>query len=403
MLETLFDYTMEFNRSINHKDHGATTKAARMRYILSKAKISGANNAKVQRKRNRLTRFIIREDWDGLFNELEADLDAPNVEDVEVVDEAVVKALLVLDPDTDRSALHIICSAHPPLHVVQKVARACPEALSQMDKNGHTPLHCAAEWGASSAVVDFLIYKYPAAAGMTDLDGKTPLHLTCENCCYDAACDMGHLPFEKNCGADESQPQLVKGPLLPVIKALCKAAPKIPNIEDDEGISALEYAIMHDADVKVVKLLQKASSTAWKDEKKEKARRAQLTARANSQLKIPSSSYPDFMSKERQNKEIPHLSSKIDVCNFDQKMDALGCPDPFEDAARQAPKTAPANMSVPQYRRHLAHYLERSRGRSYVKVHDEGARNATDGPVVRSSNLALRPLQRMHGRAPKAA
>jgi hypothetical protein len=244
-----------------------------MKRFLARKSISGSlSNGQVQRRRNRLTKLIVREDWKGFLDEIDSSSKKTATENglgdavAPAADEAMVQALLLLDIDSERSALHIVCRAHPPFQVVQKIVLLCPASVKHLDKAGHSPLHSASEWGACPRIIEFLIKRYPRAACMVDMEGKNPLHLCCENCSFEESCDTG-APWkgsEDGSQADAVWPILAKGPLLPVVKALLKAAPDCVNLEDDEEMNALEYAIMFDADVKVVKVLQKASTNAWK-------------------------------------------------------------------------------------------------------------------------------------------
>lgn len=214
-------------------------------------------NSQVEAKRSQLLGFIRRENWDGLIDHLESTkgsiltLGASSKE-------VLTESLLTLQVSNGRNALHIVCCVHPPVEVVRAIINVCPACIEGVDRNGYTPLHCAAEWGASPQVVACLIYNYPQATTMTENRGKTPLILCCECCCEEGASDTGLRRGER----------FVKGPLLGIIKALIIAAPQIINEEDADGLSALEYAINKGAHGSVVKALQKASEEAWKDNRR---------------------------------------------------------------------------------------------------------------------------------------
>jgi ankyrin repeat protein len=165
--------------------------------------------------------------------------------------------------------------------VVEAIQEICPSSVEGVDKNGYTPLHAAAEWGASPQVINCLIDWYPLAALKKERKGKTPLHLCCENCCLEGTCDTGVIG--KN---------YVKGPLRQVLKSLIKAAPLSVNDEDFEGMSPLEISINCGANGDVVRILQRASEEAWNNSKQKQiyenaSTRNQLAYVENSQYQSP--------------------------------------------------------------------------------------------------------------------
>ena len=80
------------------------------------------------------------------------------------------------------------------------------------------------------------------------------IKLSCENGCFEGACDNGTKGAER----------FVRGPLCDVLTTILNAAPHIINEEDAGGLSALEYAIHNGVDDKVYYTLQEASEVVWK-------------------------------------------------------------------------------------------------------------------------------------------
>jgi hypothetical protein len=228
----------------------------------------------IEEKRRLLLSYIQQEKWDRLLNELEVSKKSVNRA-------LMAHALLTLQQLIGRNALHVICCLHPPVAVVKAIQEICPSSAEGVDKNGYTPLHAAAEWGASPQVIDCLIHWYPLAAQKKERKGKTPLHLCCETCCLEGTCDTGI--FGKS---------YVKGPLRQVLNSLIKAAPLSVNYEDAEGMSPLEISINCGADADVVRALQRASEEAWNNNKlhqiyEEASTRNQLTYGENAQSEPP--------------------------------------------------------------------------------------------------------------------
>ena len=84
---------------------------------------------------------------------------------------------------------------------------------------------------------------YPEACKIQDNNGRTPLHF---------ACDVDYRLFE---GELDRRGR----PSFEVVHTLLSAPIAPASMEDDDDISPLEYAIFNNADIRVVKLLQKAA------------------------------------------------------------------------------------------------------------------------------------------------
>eukprot|EP00985_Skeletonema_marinoi_P029301 scaffold27527_cov150-Skeletonema_marinoi.AAC.2 len=141
--------------------------------------------------------------------------------------------------------LHAVVRRNPPLDVVAKMMDICPDQLAAKDCLGRTPLHVAAGSSAEPRLVKLIAHAYPASCDATDEDGKTPLHFAC-----DSTCEL----FEDD--AARSMPREV---CHDTIRALLSESLLAATIEDEEDMNALEYAILSDAGLRTVKLLQKAS------------------------------------------------------------------------------------------------------------------------------------------------
>jgi ankyrin repeat protein len=144
--------------------------------------------------------------------------------------------------------LHTAVRYEPPLAIVAKMINVCPELLSAKDCLGRTPLHVAAGLKVSPLLIKLIAHAYPAACYTVDEDGKTPLHLAC-----DSSCEL----FEED---GEDNPTPLMPPNHNSIQALLSESPKAVTIEDFDEINPIEYAIMSNASLKTVKLLQFSSS-----------------------------------------------------------------------------------------------------------------------------------------------
>ncbi len=160
---------------------------------------------------------------------------------------AVVKCISKSTQYGGMTILHAAVRYEPPLAIVAKIINFCPELLSAKDCLGRTPLHVAAGLRVSPLLIRLIAHAYPAACYTVDDDGKTPLHLTC-----DSSCEL----FEE----DEDNPTPLTPPNHNSIQALLSESLKAVTIEDFDEINPIEYAIMSNASLKTVKLLQFSSS-----------------------------------------------------------------------------------------------------------------------------------------------
>jgi ankyrin repeat protein len=144
--------------------------------------------------------------------------------------------------------LHAAARYDPPLTVVAKMIEICPELTSATDCVGRTPLHVAAGMGASPALIKLIAHACPAACDAQDEDGKTPLHFACDSSCQLFEDDALIKPTSRATPNHDS------------IRALLSLSLHAATIEDMDDMNPLEYAIMSNASLKTIKLLQRASA-----------------------------------------------------------------------------------------------------------------------------------------------
>ena len=212
----------------------------------------------LKKLQTRLLRIIRREDWDNLLDELDASgrsLDA-GVKAKQIL----LKALLSLKPSSGQNALHVVCRYHPPVGVLTAIVSICPSCTKGVDNNGYTPLHTAVSCGASLKVINKLILWYPEAAAVKDNRGRYPLHLCCQKGIdFEACCDTSSDESSLDGKLLEREPQIGE-----IIASIAYAAPHVITQDDEDGLSALEYAIQNGFEYRVVRKLQKFSVAASK-------------------------------------------------------------------------------------------------------------------------------------------
>jgi len=154
-----------------------------------------------------------------------------------------------------QSLLHLACNFRPPLYVARNLFEFDTFNASRIDSKRRYPLHLALEYGSSVEVVKFLIESNKAAVIARDVYGKTPLHMVVLKC----AEKMERNKLQE-LGDIRSFVDSVE--MLDLISLLCDAVPSAPFVEDNNGMTALEYAIDVESDCKLVKELQQRMQMA---------------------------------------------------------------------------------------------------------------------------------------------
>ena len=158
--------------------------------------------------------------------------------------------------------LHAAVRFDPPISVLKQMIQIYPQALMGEDCLGRTPLHVAAGSGASPLIIKLLTMNYPQACSIQDEDGRTPLLFAC-----DTSCEL----FED----DEASPR--DPPTLDTVRVLLAGSLDSVILEDVDEMNAVEYAIVSDAPIEVVNLLQRATQRVLRQKKTEQRRPSALS------------------------------------------------------------------------------------------------------------------------------
>ena len=183
-----------------------------------------------------LTRLISKCEWDSI----ETMLSLIPIEQI-IIDEK--------HKISEESVLHFALRYAAPLRLVKLLALKYPMCLTMPDPTGKYACHVACKYGALPTVLEFLVSRNAHAAGVQDPEGKAPIHYVGE--------------FYASNYEPSSSPA-VRESMIQVIKILRQAAPHSFNLEDADGCNAVEYAIANDADMKVIKAMQRTARDDWK-------------------------------------------------------------------------------------------------------------------------------------------
>jgi len=155
-------------------------------------------------------------------------------------------------PVTEDIIVHFAVRFQAPLRIVTLLSSAYADSLSNPDAAGRYPIHVAAKWGAPPDVIQFLIKSNPSVAGLPDDSGRTPMSYIGE---------FYHVNFSSRYyNRDEA--------MLEVVRLMKFAAPNSVNLEDESGMNAIEYALLSEANISVIRAMQRACRDDWRERSK---------------------------------------------------------------------------------------------------------------------------------------
>lgn len=161
---------------------------------------------------------------------------------------AITRAIASCPEYNGMTLLHAVVRCNPPSAIVAKMIEICPDLPAAKDCLGRTPLHVATGSTAAPKVIKLIAHAHPSSCNARDEDGKTPLHFAC-----DITCEL----FERDIPIKQQEPRKV---CHDSVRALLSESLHASTIEDMDEMNSVEYAIMSDAELKTVKMLQWASS-----------------------------------------------------------------------------------------------------------------------------------------------
>jgi ankyrin repeat protein len=188
-----------------------------------------------------LARLISTQSW----NDVVSLISSRPVESIQIDDRMAI---------TQDNILHFACRFHAPLAIIRLLSSKYPKSLVTPDSLGRFAIHVASKYGASPLVIHFLICENFAAASVPDDAGKTPIHY------------VGQY-YARNHSTSASLKDVSEN-MLQVVRLFKAAAPESFNLEDLDEYNAIEYALESNADIKVVKAMQRAARDDWRELRK---------------------------------------------------------------------------------------------------------------------------------------
>ena len=223
--------------------------------------------------------LLVRRDWDALRSTVLSD---------PALFRNICSAIAATSEFNGMTLLHAAIRFNPPLDIVAQMLCLRPHMTASTDCLNRTPLHVAAGCKASTSLIKLIARAYPAACVAQDEEGKTPLHLACDSSC---------VLFEDQIDVDENDASTSSSQEPPnheSIVALLSISLHAATIEDVEEMSPLEHAIMSNASLKTVKLLQAATRKGHKEmDNENKTSQLQSFMTAMNSLQVQDGFTPD--------------------------------------------------------------------------------------------------------------
>ena len=200
----------------------------------------------------------------------------------------ICKAIAACSELNGMTYLHAAVRCNPPLDIVAQMIHLRPHMTAATDCLNRTPLHVAAGCKASASLIKLIACAYPAACDVQDDEGKTPLHFACDSSC---------VLFEDQVDIDENDASISSQESTPnheSIVALLSISLHAATLEDVEEMSPLEHAIMSNASLKTVKLLQAATRKGHREmDNENKTSQLQSFMTAMNSLQVQDGFTPD--------------------------------------------------------------------------------------------------------------
>ena len=169
-----------------------------------------------------------------------------------------------------QSLLHHALRLHGPLGVIRTIVMTNPNSILSLEPvNGRTALHIAAASWCEPEILAYLLSVHPNAASVLDGDRRCPLHLlllpTAETSRdEDDRSSSVHWKWRHHSSYSRPSPS--------IIRTLLAAAPHTVNLEDDDGMSPLELALVsgHDIEYCVYNYMRRVSVKQWRRAERDK-------------------------------------------------------------------------------------------------------------------------------------
>lgn len=146
-----------------------------------------------------------------------------------------------------RNLLHLVCNHEPPLSIIDKLLAIFPEFNHQLDKKYRLPLHVVMENRAKYSIVKSLLMNNRKSGSSLDIYGRSPLMSY-----FDSRSFCSLETMVEICEIHILRDLINMGNIINLIKDASFSS--IMQLDQD-GKGVVEYALIQDAHVAIVKIL----------------------------------------------------------------------------------------------------------------------------------------------------
>jgi hypothetical protein len=161
------------------------------------------------------------------------------------------------------SKLTKACKRDRSLKEIKSIVDKFPDAVKVADLQGHTALHVSADNATSPAVLLYLLQLFPEACSLADDQGKMPLHYVAVPSKWSTRRDFASFILESD---DEGgmEDNMIHPQYVDLLQAFVQAYPGALAHDDSRGRNPIECALLDNAPLDVVTIMQGHSVDHWR-------------------------------------------------------------------------------------------------------------------------------------------
>jgi hypothetical protein len=164
-----------------------------------------------------------------------------------------------IQSDRSVSKLTKACKRDRSLKEIKSIVDKFPDSVTLADLQGYTALHVSADNATSPAVLLYLLQLFPEACSLADKQGKMPLHYVAVPSKWSARRPIGSFIFESDDGESVEDEMILHPQYMDLLQAFMQAYPSALAHDDFTGQNPIECALLDDAPLEVVKIMQRHS------------------------------------------------------------------------------------------------------------------------------------------------
>lgn len=187
-----------------------------------------------------MSKLISKSDWKTLASLLESTNEAGSI----------------MREEANCCVFHQAIKQGAPKNILMLIAQRFPEALIQLDAERRYPIHIACAEGSHPGFILHCIEEYPFTISAKDVYGRTPLHLLCQSYKKKYSDNISCQHSGKYVNKDYGFETPAEKKMTIILWMIYRHDPATIALEDNDGVSALEYALESNVDIEFFRTLQ---------------------------------------------------------------------------------------------------------------------------------------------------